>query len=155
MGDRIRERKRQVDVGLVVIVIATIQSVIGGIALAPANRDLNGCGEVLAPRYVAIGICVDRSPGDGDERGHLAPVERQLGNCILINCLFERDVFGLQGKSACLDLDTLLLFAYRHGHVNGNTAAYVQNDVGLVVVLEAANRHIHSVGTDTEVWKAI
>ena len=61
--------------------------------------------------------------------GHLATVERHLRDCLLVDGLFEGDIFRLQGQTTCLYLNLLVCPSNRHSNVNRNVASNLKNDL--------------------------
>ena len=57
LADGIREGKREVTVGHVVVIVASIQLPLGRVAAAAGNRDRDGGVRVLATGEIAAGSC--------------------------------------------------------------------------------------------------
>src|ERR1700676_3633344 len=76
---RVGERERHVHVGEIGDVVASVEQVVGAIALAAGHRHGGGTGVVLAADHVGVRRGGGGS-GDHDEIGHLTAVQGQLAD---------------------------------------------------------------------------
>lgn len=154
LADSIRERKRQVAIGHIVVVITAVEPPHSGIAHTARDGDGDGLIRVFATGEVTR-WGRGRASGESDEASHLASIERHLGHRLTVDGLLEGSVFRLESETVGPDLDLLVGGAYRHLYIDRNAAADFEDDVGLGIALETGVSDAKGICADRNIGKGV
>ena len=128
----------------------TVQTVIGGVTQTARYLEhrLRMKVNTLATRGNRhLGCCA----GEGNQIGHIAPVERQLDNPLVIDHLADRQVPHLHSDRVGLYLDRLADLAHVEHNVDHRAAVDLQQNAGLHKSAETGQRRLQSIGTERQV----
>ena len=136
------ERHREVHVALRAVVCRTVEQVPDPDWQAPGNRDGHAPWEVPAPYDAGL----DRRAGQDDQVGHLAPLQRQLYDPLVLDHVADPGTLQVDERCSRLDGHGLLETADRQHHIDDGGCRHLQDDPGLRERTESLEDRLQPIG---------
>src|SRR5262249_34907981 len=151
---RIGKREWHIYIGEAVVVVSSIQQIIGGVAGATGDGDGLGTEEAFTAGVGPIAL-IDRRARDRNQFCRIAAVEGQGEDALLIDDLGNRILLRLHQAGVEGDLDSFRHGAYVHGYVDLNVIADSEEDSRLHVRLKPWRSRLERVSADRQVGNGV